>query len=730
MAHRCSVVVLLHLTLAAVSSYMAMWLRFDGLIPVENWEPWLSALPWLLAIRAVSFGCFGLYHGLWRYAGIWDLRNIVLATLFGSSAFAILIYGLLDLGGYPRSVLVIDAVLLILMLGGVRLTKRLIGELDSASGVSTVLVYGAGDAGEMIVRDMKSKGGHRYRPIGFVDDDGSKVGLRIHGVPVLGTSDDLKRIMRERQPSEVLVAIPRAEGTTYRSVLRALDQYDVPVKTLPNLHELLDCKVNVQHIRDLSLQDLLSRGPVGLDSTPTRRLLRGRRVLVTGAGGSIGSELCRQIASVHPSALVLVDHAENGLFHLTNVLADHGHRAGIHALVGDVTDRSRMSTLFDEYRPEIVFHAAAHKHVPLMEANVCEAVTNNVAGTRVMAETAERYGVDRFVLISTDKAVNPTSVMGVTKRVGELLLQTQGAGSGTTFVTVRFGNVLGSSGSVIPRFVQQIEAGGPVTVTHPDVRRFFMLVSEAVQLVLHTAALGEPGKLYVLKMGEQVKLVDLAHDLIRLAGYVPERDIPITFTGLRPGEKLFEEFVGQDESASTFRSDRIMKVAPHALSAADVMLHQIEELEQRARQNNTAAVYAHLGAIVPAFSRNRAVRPLAPQTVVENQPARERPVPATVPAGAVTGQVCPACASVTVYQSHVRSRLERIRRAVSPTTIRPYRCHTCGWRGWLTPVEFFPSMVCDRTLSDDPDLASIDAAVGVVAEDHRPAFAPRNLEAP
>ena len=499
--------------------------------------------------------------------------------------------------------------------------------------------------------------------------------------------------MRERKPSEVLVAIPRADEATRRSVLGRLDRYNVPVKTLPRLHELRECAVRVEDIRDISLQDLLSRGRVGMDLAPIRKLLRGHRVLVTGAGGSIGSELCRQIVSNGSRMLILVDHAENGLFHITNELADRGHHAGLHPLVGDVTDLGRMGDLFGRYRPEIVFHAAAHKHVPLMEANVCEAVTNNVTGTRVVAEVAERHGVERFVMISSDKAVNPTSVMGATKRVGELLLQTRSGGSDTTFVMVRFGNVLGSNGSVVPRFVRQIDRGGPVTVTHPDVRRFFMLIPEAVQLVLNSAALGEPGKLYVLKIGEQVKVVDLARDLIRLAGFVPDRDIPISFIGLRPGEKLFEELVGADERASRSRCDEIMEVAPVGRVDRNALASGIVGLEQRARQNDAAAVMDYLGTLVPTFRQNRERLPVGPEGVTVGIPAGDSPATGTTASHDRPGHICPACASDSVIGQRVKSRAARTPRPAS--TARSYRCLTCGWRGWLTPVELFRSTTAD-----------------------------------
>lgn len=604
--HRRSFIVLFHLGLVALSSYVAIWLRFDGVIPARNWEPWLRALPSLFLLRALTFAWFGLYQGLWRYTGIWDLRNIVSAVVLSSLAHYLLVHWALGWTGYPRAVFIIDSGVLVLLMGGVRMIRRMVTELRHTSGERRVLVYGAGDAGEMIVHDMRSKPDHAYTPVGFVDDDKAKVGQRIHGVPVLGTRDDLPRIMVSQRPDEVLVAIPRADPAVYRKVVRALDRYNIPIKTLPSLREILDNKVQINQIRNLSVQDLLSRGPVGLDPAPLRAFLAGRRVMVTGAGGSIGSELCRQIASFRTSSLVLFDHAENGLFHIGHELADRGHRAGIHAVVGDVTDCARVEQVLRQYQPEIVFHAAAHKHVPLMEANTCEAVRNNVTGTRIMAEMAEQCGVDRFVLISTDKAVNPTGVMGATKRVGELLLQMQGDGSGTTYVTVRFGNVLASSGSVVPHFLQQIRAGGPVTVTHPEMRRFFMLISEAVQLVLHAAAGGENGRLYILDMGEQVRLVDMARDLIRLAGFVPDAEIPITFIGLRPGEKLYEELFGEDETAAPAHMDKIMRVQPVRLPDREALAGQVAHLEDLARQGDTAGVLEQLGTIVPTFRHGRA----------------------------------------------------------------------------------------------------------------------------
>ena len=448
---------------------------------------------------------------------------------------------------YPRSVFIVDALLLMLLLGAVRLSRRVFAELPRPHHGKRVLIFGAGDAGELIVRDMKASASYGYHPVGFVDDDKAKVGLRIHGVPVVGTRAELPAILRRYRPQEVILAIPHAEPVTIRAVVRALEQFKVPIKTLPALRDMIDGKVALSEIRNLSVEDLLSRAPVGLDPAPLKYLIGGRRVMVTGAGGSIGSELCRQIARLKPASLVMFERYENSL-HAIRIELDDAHKPfGLHAVVGDVTDPIRVDEVMRQYAPEIVFHAAAHKHVPLMEENPCEAVKNNVRGTRLLAQAAEECGVDRFILISTDKAVNPTSVMGASKRLAELIVRARAAGSGTSFSVVRFGNVLASNGSVVPRFLEQIKKGGPVTITHPEIRRFFMLIPEAVQLVLHAAAQADAGATYVLEMGEQVKLLDMARDLIRLSGFVPDSEIAIEFVGLRPGEKLYEELSGADE---------------------------------------------------------------------------------------------------------------------------------------------------------------------------------------
>jgi FlaA1/EpsC-like NDP-sugar epimerase len=371
----------------------------------------------------------------------------------------------------------------------------------------------------------------------------------------------------------------------------------------PNLHDIMDERLLMSQIHSLKIGDLLTRPMVGLSNTPLERLVKGRRVLVTGAGGSIGSELCYQIAQLEPETLTLYDHYENGLFAVANNLTSRNGQCALHTLVGDITDRKRLDAVMIARQPAIVFHAAAHKHVPLMERNPCEAVKNNVFGTRTMMEAAARHNVERFVLISTDKAVNPTSVMGATKRVAELLVQAMNQQGRTAYVAVRFGNVLASNGSVVPTFLEQIKTGGPVTVTHPDMRRYFMLISEAVQLVLHAAALAEAGAVYVLEMGDQVKLVDIARHLIRLSGFVPDEEIAIAFTGLRPGEKLFEELVGNDERVEPSGVEKILRVRPGTPASLDQLSVQIAELERMAVDGDFAGTLRQLGRIVPGFQQ-------------------------------------------------------------------------------------------------------------------------------
>ena len=595
-------VVGLHVGLIVVASYLAFWLRFDGEIPPAELALYVRLLPWLVVIRSVAFARFRLFEGLWRYTGIWDLRNIVAGVGLSTSVFYVLVHVIAAQSKYPRTVFVIDSLLLIFLLGGVRLAWRLFPELFLRKREKRVVIFGAGDAGEMVLRDMKKNAVYEYEPIGFVDDDPAKLDRRIHGVRVLGGSDAIASIVSQHQPHEVLVAIPGIDAVKLRSIVRALEPFKVRISTLPSLKDIVNGTVGVRQIRSLQIDDLLARRPIDLDATPLQQLVSDTPVMVTGAGGSIGSELCRQLSVLRPKALILYERYENGLYAIANDLRDRHPALDVHSTIGDVTDARRLAAVIGKYNPTIIFHAAAHKHVPLMELNPCEAIKNNVVGTRMVAEAAHAAGVERMVMISSDKAVNPSSVMGATKRVAELIVRSFGARSGTRFLTVRFGNVLGSNGSVVPRFLEQIKAGGPVTVTHPDMRRYFMLISEAVHLVLHAAAIGEAGGIYVLEMGDQIKLLDMARNLIRLSGFVPEDEIPISFTGLRPGEKLYEELVASDELAGPSPSPAIMQVQPRSLTNGDGLALEIAELERLANLGDSSGVIRQLCRIVPNFT--------------------------------------------------------------------------------------------------------------------------------
>jgi len=625
-------IVTLHFGLIALSNYAAFLLRFDGAIPRPQAPLFGEMLPWLLVIRGLMFIPFRLYEGFWRYTSISDLRNIVIAVTTSTALFYGFVHHGLHLTAYSRSIFIIDSTLLICFMGGIRVAQRVNRGFWRPTGSRRVLIYGAGDAGEMIVREMLNAADSEYEPVGFVDDNRAKIGQRIHGVPVLGAGTDLPRIVAARQPHEMLIAIPGVDAPTIRRIVSTVEPHGMKITTLPTLGQILDGKVTVSQIRQLAAEDLLSRAAIDLDSAPIRRLIGGRRVMVTGAGGSIGSELSRQIAALEPAALLLYERSENSLFVLVNDLADRGYGSCATPIIGDVGDVARLDAVLRDHRPEIIFHTAAHKHVPLMEQNPCEAVKNNVMGTRLLASAAERHAVSRFILVSSDKAVNPTSVMGATKRVAELLVRARAVGSRTAFLTVRFGNVLASSGSVVPRFLQQIQAGGPVTVTHPQVQRYFMLISEAVQLVLHAAAQGASGAMYVLEMGDQVKLVDLARNLIRLSGLVPDTDIPITYIGLRPGEKLFEELVRPDETAVPSGMDKILLVRQRAAPSRDRLAGQVAWLERLALEGRTAEVLAQLRAVVPEFRTN------APAQAVGAPPTQDvefvEPLPAAARVGA------------------------------------------------------------------------------------------------
>jgi len=598
-------VAILHLLLVGLSWYLAYALRTEQGDPWnhENGGVFWPALALLLLIRFGMFLAFDLFRGMWRYVSMSDLMNIVRAATLGSVLFVPLVVfwlGPMMEGSYSKSVLVVDWAFCILFLGGVRFAIRSFREVfvPMRQGANRVVIVGAGDAGEMLLREMKAHQHLSYEPVGFVDDDPLKKGWKIHGRRVLGKLDDLPRIVERETIDEVIVSIPSATGKEMQRVLTICRDLPVRLRRLPTEGDI----VRLTQIRSVNLEDLLERPPIRLNEQQIRDGLRGRRILVTGAGGSIGSELVRQIASYEPERIGLLDWSENSLFFLERELLDYYPGLSFDLIVADIRDEERIERIFVDGGYQYVYHAAAFKHVPLMESNPLEAVKNNIGGTRVLAECAIRHGVGRFVFISSDKAVRPTSVMGATKRAAELMLSGL-AQDGTDFLSVRFGNVLGSMGSVVPLFKRQIRDGGPVTVTDPEVVRYFMTIPEAVQLVLQAGAMGRGGEVFLFDMGEPVKIVELARKLIRLSGFQPDIDIPIRFVGLRPGEKLYEELLVDADSSRRTEHEKIWILDRDSVAPESVALG-ISELLAGANAADVARAVRALSALVPEYEPN------------------------------------------------------------------------------------------------------------------------------
>ncbi len=594
---------------------LALALRLDNRLTADTWLPLLALTALGLAVKIPVFYRMGLYDRYWRYASMDELVNISLAVLLATGIVAVLFLGIQALGlagssHFPRSVPFIEGLLSLLGVGGSRFVTRVSQERrvrrwrSQSGSARRALVVGAGDAGSRVVHDLRSQGTTNWVPVGFLDDDPAKRGIRIHGVPVLGGLAQLVEIVSEHAIDEVVIAMPSASGKIIRQIVALSKTAGIASLTVPGLSELLSGQATVTHLRPVNIEDLLRREPVQIDQTAVRSMLSGKRVLVTGAGGSIGSELCRQIARCAPAQLIALGHGEDSLFTLENEFRQHGPAGRLQpqVVVADVRDRPRLENIFNRYRPDIVFHAAAHKHVPLMEGNAEEAVTNNVLGTRNLVELAAAHNLERFVLISSDKAVNPVSIMGCTKRAAELIVTEAAQRAGRPYVSVRFGNVLGSRGSVVPLFRQQIAEGGPITITHPDMQRYFMTIPEAVLLVQQAALLGEPGNVFVLDMGQPVKIVDLARDLVQLSGLQVGRDIDLVFTGLRPGEKLTEELFGGAETPASTRHSKIFVAQNGHQTAGELSLsQQIDRLVEAAQAGSSEAVRHWLSQIVPEY---------------------------------------------------------------------------------------------------------------------------------
>lgn len=602
--YRRIVVLGVNLLLITAANLAAYLLRFDWIIPPEYLHTIVETLPLIIIIRLITFHFYEVNTGLWRYVSIRDLLQIIKGVVVSSAVISFIIYPALGLYSYPRSLLLLDGILLVGLMSGIRVGIRLFREKSKFNLVERkpVLVYGAGDAGELLVRDMLNNS-YSYEPLGFIDDDKRKTGLRIHSVPVLGTGKDLNNLIEKYNPEEIIIAIPSAKPVQMRTIMHECKKHNVILKTLPSMHDVISGQVSVKHIRDISVEDLLFREPVSVNSENIKDLVYGKRVLVTGAAGSIGSELCRQILKYNPQHLVLYDRNENGLYQIDLELGAIHSRDIFSAVIGDICDVNRLYMKFKKFQPQIVFHAAAYKHVPLMEDNLVESVKNNVLGTWNLVEIVEQSGVETFVQISTDKAVNPTSMMGVSKRIAEMVSRHMNRSSATNFIVVRFGNVLGSNGSVVPLFKEQISKGGPITVTHPDIQRYFMTIPEAVQLVLQAAYIGKGGAVFVLDMGDPVKIVDLAKNLITLHGLVPERDIKIVFSGLRPGEKLYEELFDEDEKILATSHKKIFMAIPATDDDMDSkwFFSKLIELKIDAIAGNKGHVIKKIIELVPSY---------------------------------------------------------------------------------------------------------------------------------
>ena len=605
-SYRKILIILFHLGLIIFAYFASFYLRFDFIFPREYFQTVIpKTLPLLILIKLLFFYFFGLFTGLWRYVSIGDLWKIFLANALSSTTFfgAVVFYH--GLFGFPRSVVIIDFILCFGFISGVRFFTRLIRErtkIDIIQKKKKVLIVGAGDAGVSILRECINNPKIDFEVAGFIDDDPAKKGHNIYGVKVYGQREYIPQTVEDLGVDEIILAIPSAKGEIIRGLLSYCEKTDVRITTLPGLDKIISGHLELKP-RKVQPEDLLGRKPVNIDETEISSYLKGKRILVTGAGGSIGSELCRQIARFVPEEIIFFDNHENWVYYLGVEFNLKYPKIKYKTIIGDIRDVGILKNVFTTNRPQVVFHAAAHKHVPLMEDNPVSAVKVNIIGTRNLIYASNHYKVEKFVFISTDKAVNPTSIMGATKRIAEMILQAKARVSKTKFVAVRLGNVLGSTGSVIPLFKKQIEEGGPVTVTEPDVRRYFMSIPEAAQLVLQAGAMGSGGEIFILDMGEQIKIIDLAENMIALSGLKVGKDIEIKFIGLRPGEKLYEEILLDKEKDKITKHNKIYISQPENFNPANIR-KDIRELEKLSKLMDEEKIVQKIKSMVPNFTSN------------------------------------------------------------------------------------------------------------------------------
>jgi FlaA1/EpsC-like NDP-sugar epimerase len=598
---RITVMVVTDIVLVNASVFLAFAIRFDWRFTDPLISLCLYFMMWATIFRISLFVFFGIYQWSFRYASISEAINLLKSVTIGSLLLIATAF-FTQRTEVGRSVLLIDYLICVFFIGISRFGPRVLIKFRQHryTMLKRVLIVGAGSAGEMVAREMINAKKRIYQPVGFVDDDPTKLNSRIHGVRVLGKICDVGKIIKDLNVEEVVIAIPSADGKTMRNVISKCEETKIKIKTVPELHKILTGEITIKNIRDVRPEDLLGRETVQINAEEVGSFIRNKTVLITGAAGTIGSELVKQIGRFDPARTILYDLNENNMYFLETELRASYPRHKFKAIIGDIKDVGLLKSVFSKYRPQIVFHSAAHKHVPLMEENPVAAVKNNIIGTRNLIYASEHYGVDRFVMISSDKAVNPTNVMGASKRIAEMMIQTKSRTSRTKFMAVRFGNVIGSSGSVIPLFKQQIESGKPVTVTHPEVRRFFMSASEAAQLVIQAGSIGNSGEILILDMGEQIKILDLARNLITLSGLKPGDDVEIKFVGLRPGEKMYEETLLDIEHNRATKHDKIYIAQPFIFDLLKLR-KDIKSMERLADLMDEAKIIEKIKEMVPTY---------------------------------------------------------------------------------------------------------------------------------